>query len=167
MAPHRSPRCGLGLDSAALAVLVGARRYAADFRGGAGALYLLGVRSGTLMLLIICSYAFALSLGDGQADGLLALGVAVAWRYRDSWGSPVAIGLLVASKLFAWPLVLWLLLTRRPKSISQPRWRFCGASFLWARVGRASTSEDSRNIRSCWPLTCALGVHPPIRSWQR
>jgi hypothetical protein len=44
------------------------------------------------------------------------LGVAAAWRYRSSWRGGVAVGAVVAAKLFAWPLVLWLVVTRRFRS---------------------------------------------------
>ncbi len=49
----------------------------------------------------------------GAISTLLALGVAVAWRWRRSpWVSGIAVGLVVALKLFLWPLVLWLCAAR-------------------------------------------------------
>ena len=83
-----------------------------------GALRLLGVTDPRVIVLCACSYAFALSVGDGQPDGVLALVLAVVWRYRDSWQGAVAVGLLIAAKLVAWPLVLWLLIMRRTRSAS-------------------------------------------------
>jgi hypothetical protein len=44
---------------------------------------------------------------------VLALLAAVAWRYRDSWPGPAAVALLIAVKVLAWPLLVWLALTRR------------------------------------------------------
>ena len=47
-------------------------------------------------------------------DVLLLLPLALAWRYRDRrWIAGIAVGAAVAAKLFVWPLVVWLLLTRR------------------------------------------------------
>lgn len=77
------------------------------------ALLLLGVRDRRLYLLALCSFPFVASLVLGQPDGLFALGAAVAWRWRDSWRGAAAVGALIAAKLLAWPLVLWLVATRR------------------------------------------------------
>ena len=45
---------------------------------------------------------------------LLCLGVAVIWRCRDHRVIPGAtLGLLIAIKLFFWPLGFWLIATRR------------------------------------------------------
>jgi hypothetical protein len=49
----------------------------------------------------------------GQPDGIFALLLAFGWRYRDSWRGATACGALIAAKLLAVPLVLWLLFTRR------------------------------------------------------
>jgi alpha-1,2-mannosyltransferase len=80
-----------------------------------GALVLLGVRDRRVMLIALCSFPFVSSLILGQPDGLFALAAAIAWRWRDSWRGAVAVGVLVAAKLLAWPLLLWLLVTRRVK----------------------------------------------------
>jgi len=81
-----------------------------------GALRLLGVKDPRVIVLCACSYAAALGIGDGQPDGILALVLAVAWRNRESWRGAIAVGVLIAAKLVAWPLVLWLLITRRALS---------------------------------------------------
>ena len=78
-----------------------------------GALVLLGVRDWRVYLLALCSFPFMSSVILGQPDGLFALAAAVAWRYRDSWRGAMAVGVLIAAKLLAWPLLLWLLVTRR------------------------------------------------------
>jgi len=47
----------------------------------------------------------------------LALGVALVWRLRGRpWRAGILLGLVVAVKLFLWPLVLWLAVTRRYKA---------------------------------------------------
>lgn len=79
----------------------------------AAALRLLGLRDARLYVLAMCSFPFVSSLALGQPDGLFALLAAVAWRYRDSPRGAVAGGLLIAAKLFAWPLLPWLIVTRR------------------------------------------------------
>lgn len=77
------------------------------------ALAVLGVRDRRAYMIALCSFPFVSSLALGQPEGLLALAAALAWRYRDSWPGPVAVGVLIAAKLLAWPLLLWLLATRR------------------------------------------------------
>ena len=50
----------------------------------------------------------------GNLTLLLLVPVAVAWRYRDRAPTAgVAVGAAVAAKLFLWPLVVWLVLTKR------------------------------------------------------
>lgn len=79
----------------------------------AGALWLLGVRDLRLYVLCLASVPAIDSFETGQADGILALTAAVAWRFRDSRAGPVALGGLIAAKLLALPLLVWLLATRR------------------------------------------------------
>jgi hypothetical protein len=44
----------------------------------------------------------------------MVLLLAVAWRYRDrATVAGIALGAAVAAKLFVWPVVVWLVLTRR------------------------------------------------------
>jgi alpha-1,2-mannosyltransferase len=44
----------------------------------------------------------------------LAFAVAVAWRYRDEvWPPAWALGLAVSAKLLMWPLLVWMVVTRR------------------------------------------------------
>jgi alpha-1,2-mannosyltransferase len=81
----------------------------------AGALVLLGVRDRRVVVIALCSFPFVSSLILGQPDGLFALAAAAAWRWRDSWRGAIAVGVLIAAKLLAWPLLLWLLVTRRVK----------------------------------------------------
>jgi hypothetical protein len=80
--------------------------------------------------------------GNGTISLLLLLGVAAAWRYRDT---AVRLGLLVAAvvvlKLFLWPLWLWLLYTRR-----------LGAAAVSAAAGVALTLGS-------WALLGFAGFH--------
>lgn len=49
----------------------------------------------------------------GAISTALALGVAAAWRYRRSpWVAGPIVGLVIAMKLFLWPLLLWLVVSR-------------------------------------------------------
>jgi alpha-1,2-mannosyltransferase len=77
------------------------------------ALRIVGVRDWRVYGLALTSFPCVSTIVLGQPDGLLALGVALAWRYRSSWRGAVAGGLVIALKLLAWPLLLWLVVTRR------------------------------------------------------
>ena len=58
---------------------------------------------------------------------LLALGLALIWRYRNRRAvASLLVGLLIALKIFLWPLLVWLLATRR--------YRAAGRGFLWGLV---------------------------------
>ena len=47
----------------------------------------------------------------------LALALALAWRYRDeARASGAALGLAVSAKLLLWPMLLWMLATRRVRA---------------------------------------------------
>jgi hypothetical protein len=47
----------------------------------------------------------------------LAFALAVAWRSRDRvWPPGVAVGLSVSAKLLSWPMVVWMIATRRVRA---------------------------------------------------
>ncbi len=64
--------------------------------------------------LVMLSSAAVIGLQDGSVNPWLLLGLIAAWRWRDR---PVVSGLAVAAlvicKLFLWPVLGWLLLSRR------------------------------------------------------
>jgi hypothetical protein len=86
---------------------------------------------------------------------LLVLGVAVAWRYRER---PVVAGatvaLLISVKLFLWPLMLWLIATRRLRAaayavaigvaLNAVSWLVLGLDELprYTRLARALTDAE-------------------------
>ena len=53
----------------------------------------------------------------GTVTIVLALGIALAWRWREhAVRAGLVLGLVIALKLFLWPLLLWLALTKRLKA---------------------------------------------------
>jgi hypothetical protein len=126
------------------------------------ALRLVGVRDWRIYAVVVCSFPFAASMVLGQIDGLLALGAALVWRYRDR---PLVSGAgaagVVATKLFLWPLILWLLVTRR--------WRAglaaaAGAAGLivgaWAVIGFSGFREYPRLLARLSDAFQARGYSP-------
>jgi alpha-1,2-mannosyltransferase len=80
----------------------------------AGTLWVLGVRDWRCYGMPFLWYPTVACLGTGALGPLLALLLAVAWRYRNR---PIivapALALAVVLKLFLWPLGIWLVATRR------------------------------------------------------
>src|SRR5207237_9527676 len=78
------------------------------------ALRLLGVRYWRCYALSLGALPMASSLMIGTLSPFLALGAAAAWRYRDRrWAVAAAIVGVVVTKIFLWPLAIWLVPTRR------------------------------------------------------
>jgi Glycosyltransferase family 87 len=78
------------------------------------ALRLLGVRDWRCHALALAALPMASSIMIGTLSPFMALGAAAAWRYRDRrWVAATAIVAVVVTKIFLWPLVVWLVATRR------------------------------------------------------
>jgi alpha-1,2-mannosyltransferase len=79
-----------------------------------GALRLLDVRDWRCYGLVAMSPTVVNSLALGAVTPFLLLGAAAAWRYRDRAATVGAVAAITGvTKLFLWPLGLWLLVTRR------------------------------------------------------
>jgi hypothetical protein len=78
------------------------------------ALRLLGVHDWRCYGLALLTAPVLDTVSLGALSSAMLLGVAAAWRYRDRpyIAAPVT-ALIAVGKLFAWPLVIWLLATRR------------------------------------------------------
>jgi len=81
------------------------------------ALRVLGVADWRCYLAAFVSPAVVTGLAWGNVSLLLVLGVALTWRWRDRQAAAGwMVGLLVAVKLFLWPLVPWLWFTGRRRA---------------------------------------------------
>jgi hypothetical protein len=131
--------------------------------GAAAAIYtvlLIGAMTLTLRLLRVTDwrcYAIAFaslpvlsSLRLGAISPLLALAAAVAWRWRDRWlVVGAAVGGAVVAKLFLWPLVVWLLVTRRFRAAAVATAGAAAATLVtWAIVGFAGLREYPDLLRT-------------------
>ena len=80
----------------------------------AGALWLLGVRDWRCYVVALTSPVVLQGLIWGNLTLFLLLPVALAWRYRDrAVPAGLAVGAAIAAKVFVFPLLAWLLMTRR------------------------------------------------------
>ena len=77
-------------------------------------LRVLGVRDWRCYGITLLWYPVLQNLLIGSITSLLAMGLALAWRYRDNQRvtAPV-VAALIGAKVFLWPLLFWLAATRR------------------------------------------------------
>jgi alpha-1,2-mannosyltransferase len=113
------------------------------------ALYLLDVEDWRCYGAVFASIATVWALEVGTLTPLLTLSVAVAWRYRDRLVVvSTVIAAAILTKLFLWPLVIWLLVTKRFRTA----FATC-AAFLtmtiggWAVIGFAGFLEYPHYLR--------------------
>jgi hypothetical protein len=101
------------------------------------ALRLLGVRDWRCHALALGALPMASSITIGTLSPFIALGAAVAWRYRDRrWVVAAAIVGVVVTKIFLWPLVIWLLATRRFRTAATTVLLGIGTVFVtWGILG--------------------------------
>jgi hypothetical protein len=85
----------------------------------------------------------------GAIGPVLALLVALGWRYRDRMsGVGAAIGAAVVLKVFLWPLVVWLAVTRRWRGAAIAAvGAVCLALGSWAVIGFRGITEYPSLLR--------------------
>ena len=107
----------------------------------------------------------------GAIGPVLALLVALAWRYRDRDGRvAAALGAAVALKVFLWPLVVWLAATRRWKAAVGAAAVAAGLALAsWAAIGfdgiadypellRRLSDVEAENSYSAYAILVAVGL---------
>jgi alpha-1,2-mannosyltransferase len=94
------------------------------------------------------------SLRLGEVTPILMLLLALAWRYRDHWPTAGAsVGAAVAVKLFLWPLVIWLLVTRRWKAAAAAAVGGSAITALaWTAIGFKGFEEFPALLRALTKL---------------
>jgi alpha-1,2-mannosyltransferase len=98
------------------------------------ALRLLGVRDRRCFAVALFGAPVYVALGIGTIGPLLLLLVAAAWRYRDRTISGVLLAIAAAAKLFLWPLLIWLVATRRLRASGASVATLALISLLWALI---------------------------------
>jgi alpha-1,2-mannosyltransferase len=77
------------------------------------ALWFLGVRDRRCYGVALIGMPVMSALGLGTVGPFLLLLVALGWRYREHAAAGVVLALAAAAKLFLWPVLVWLVVTRR------------------------------------------------------
>ena len=107
------------------------------------ALYALGVRDWRCYGAAFLTSASLSVIVAGALSSLLALGAALAWRYRRSAKlTAVAVAATVVAKIFLWPLFVWLLATRRIRTTAYSVGVLVGAALAgWTVTGFGSLAH--------------------------
>lgn len=128
----------LAVPFATLPVAIGQALWAAGlFFGVAAALWLVGVRDWRCLGIALLSIPVLKGVTTGNVTLLLVPLLALAWQRRDHrWHGAAAVGVAVALKLFLWPLVVWLIATRRFRAAALSAAVAAGSVFgSWALIG--------------------------------
>jgi Glycosyltransferase family 87/Dolichyl-phosphate-mannose-protein mannosyltransferase len=109
----------------------------------AAALWLLELRDWRCDALVFVFLFTQSAIDLGTIEPLLLLAVAAAWRWRDRvLPAATAVGGAIVLKLFLWPLVVWLALTRRLRSAAAAVGFAVSLAFVsWAAIGFAGIGD--------------------------
>ena len=108
----------------------------------AATLAVLGVRDWRCYGAAYLSIAVLHDVRLGALTPLLALGLALVWRWREQARAAVPLALIVVAKLFLWPLAVWLVATGRVRVALRGVVLAVGASALgWAVIGFAGLAD--------------------------
>jgi hypothetical protein len=137
------------------------------------ALLVLGVRDWRCHAIAFLWWPTIIGIQSGNLTLPMLLGVALLWRYRDRRVvAAVVAGLVVALKLFLWPLLLWFVATRRYRTAALAA--AASAFFVlvpWAGIGFAglrgyphllSSVSSSEGPRS---YSVAALLHAMLPTW--
>ena len=111
-------------------------------------------------------------LGAGALSSLLALGTALAWRYRDRrLAAACFVGAAIVAKLFLWPLLVWLVATRRTRTAAiVVGGGVMAAAAGWAAIGFAGLRDypallsglaSSQQVDGYAPVSLGLALGLP------
>jgi alpha-1,2-mannosyltransferase len=108
----------------------------------AATLAVLGVRDWRCYGAAFLSIAVLHDIRLGALTPLLALGLALVWRWREQARAAIPLALIMVAKLFLWPLAVWLVATGRLRVALRGVALAVGASALgWAVIGFAGLAD--------------------------
>lgn len=112
------------------------------------ALWLLDVRDWRCYALVMVSWPFVYGLELGAVGPLLVLGAAAMWRWRNRlWAPALGLASIVVTKVFPFPLAIWMLATRRYRALALTIVLGVSATVAaWAVLGFAGLAEYPRML---------------------
>ncbi len=149
-----APLGALGFDVAA--ALWGAVLIGCIF----ASLLLLGVRDWRVLAIVVSSHPVITSVRLGTFTPLLLLLAAAAWRWRDRrWIAGGTLAAALSLKLFLWPLVAWLLATRRFGAAALSVGLAAVATLAtWAAIGFAGLTTYPELVRRLTEIVDTVGL---------
>jgi uncharacterized membrane protein YecN with MAPEG domain len=114
-----------------------------------GALALLGVRDIRCYAAVLAWGSTSSALEMTNLSAFLALALALAWRYRASlWPLAGILALAVSTKLFLWPVLVWVAATRRYRAAVLAVGLGVAVTFSsWAVIGFADLTRYPELLR--------------------
>ena len=124
-----------------------------------GSLRLLGASDWRCYGVAFASIPVLSSLRLGAVTPLLLLALAIAWRHRDRW--PIvgaSVGAAIVVKPFLWPVLLWLVLTRRWKATAGATIGGVALTLVtWAAIGFRGLTDYPELLRNVTRLEGTRG----------
>lgn len=126
------------------------------------ALWLLDVRDRRVYGAAALSPAVLTAVCVGTSSTLLLLAAAAAWRWRDRTGAVVAaVALAVGTKLFLWPLLVWLWFSgRRTAAVAATGAVAAASALAWSWIGFAGLTSFPALLQRASQYEGALGYAP-------
>jgi hypothetical protein len=87
------------------------------------------------------------ALGVGSIGPFLLLLCALGWRFRNRTVAGVPLALAAAAKLFLWPLLVWLLVTRRFRAFAASLATIAATLALWAGIDPDGVRRYPQTVR--------------------
>jgi alpha-1,2-mannosyltransferase len=108
-----------------------------------GALALVGVRDVRCYAVVVIWGTGWNALEMANVSALLTLFLALAWRFRATiWPLAATLGVMVSTKLFLWPMLVWAVATRRVRTAGLAiLLGFAVTIATWAMIGFAGMRE--------------------------
>jgi alpha-1,2-mannosyltransferase len=112
-----------------------------------GSVWLLGVRDWRCYGASMLGVPMFGALGVGSIGPLLLLLCALGWRFRDRSVAGVPLALAAAAKLFLWPLLVWLLVTRRFRAFAASLATIGVTLAVWAAIDPGGMRRYPETVR--------------------
>ena len=111
------------------------------------ALWLLGVRDRRCYGAAFIGIPVLGGLALGTVGPFLLLLVALGWRYRDRTVAGVPLALAAAAKLFVWPVLVWLVVTRRWRATAAAAVTLGSVLLLWFAIDPTGMRRYPQTVR--------------------
>jgi MFS family permease len=111
------------------------------------ALWLLGVRDRRCFGVALIGAPVYSAIGIGTIGPFLLLLLAIGWRYRHRRIAGVPLALAAAAKLFVWPVLVWLVVTRRWRGACGAIATLAGVLLVWLAIDPSGMRRYPETVR--------------------